>query len=230
MITSVLDAHPLQVARVGTPTAKPMLAAATLGGVFILTTYHLYAAALACGVAALAAILWWLWTGTSIAPEKVAKPIGRGIVLPLYSSGPASPGWWAMFITMTADATAFASLIFGYFFYWTIHADFPPGAAPGLAGPGVRWPVIALVLFIAGWLLTVFARESNARGYAGRTRAGLALGALATAAGRAAKSLANSDTAVLRLVRAVLSASIARECDDDGVVRITRFEGSRPCR
>jgi hypothetical protein len=32
------------------------------------------------------------------------------------------------------------------------------------------------------------------------------------------------------LVRAVLSASIVRECDDDGVVRITRFEGSRPCR
>ena len=107
MITTVLDADPLQVARIGGPTAKPMLAAATLGGVFILTTFHLYWAALASGVAALAAILWWLWTGTGLIPEKPSKPAGRGLVLPLYSSGPVSPGWWAMFITMTADATAF---------------------------------------------------------------------------------------------------------------------------
>ena len=44
--------------------------------------------------------------------------------LPLYASGPASVGWWAMFITMVGDGTAFASLVFGYFFYWTIHRRF----------------------------------------------------------------------------------------------------------
>ncbi len=94
-------------------------------------------------------------------PEKAAKPAGRGMVLPLYSSGPASPGWWAMFITMTADATAFASLIFGYFFFWTIHADFPPPPAPGLDGPGLYWPMVALALVLAGWVLTIVARETE---------------------------------------------------------------------
>jgi cytochrome c oxidase subunit I+III len=183
MITSVLDAEPLQVARIGGPSAKPMLAAATLGGLFILTTFHLYAAALASAVAALAAILWWLWTGTEIIPEKNAKSAGRGAVLPLYSSGPASSGWWAMFITMTADATAFASLIFGYFFYWTIHADFPPDPIDGLAGPGVYWPMVALALILAGWLLTVGARETNAGGRERLARAALAVGAAATGAG-----------------------------------------------
>ena len=45
-----------------------------------------------------------------------------------------------MFITMLADFTAFAQLVFGYFFYWTIHEDFPPSAAKG---PGVFWPSLA---------------------------------------------------------------------------------------
>ena len=183
MITSVLDAEPVQVARIGTPSVKPMLAAVTLGGVFILTTYHLYIAAFASGVAALAAILWWLWTGTSVMPEKAAKPAGRGMVLPLYSSGPASPGWWAMFITMTADATAFASLIFGYFFFWTVHADFPPPPAPGLDGPGLYWPMVAVALVLAGWVLTIVARETNARGRTTVACSALALGAVATGAG-----------------------------------------------
>jgi cytochrome c oxidase subunit I+III len=183
MITSVLDAHPLQVARVGTPSVKPMLAAATLGGVFILTTFHLYAAALVSGCAALAVILWWLWTGTGIIPEKPAKDAGLGQVLPLYSYGPASSGWWAMFITMTADATAFAGLVFGYFYFWTIHPDFPPRASAGLAGPGVFWPMMALALILGGWLLTLAAREANRRARTASARLALAVAASCTAAG-----------------------------------------------
>ena len=65
------------------------------------------------------------------------KDVGLGLTLPLYMSGPSSVGWWAMFITMLADLTAFVCLVFGYFFYWTIHDDFPPDSAPG---PGVFWP------------------------------------------------------------------------------------------
>jgi cytochrome c oxidase subunit I+III len=183
VISTVLDAHPIQVARVPGPSVKPMLAAAALGGVFILTTYHLYWAALASGVAALAVILWWLWTGTGIIPEKTHKPIGRGVTLPLHASGPASAGWWAMFITMTGDATAFASLVFGYFFYWTIHADFPPAPMPGLDGPGVFWPMVAMALLLAGWALTLAARECNSRGRVGVARAALGLAAIATTAG-----------------------------------------------
>jgi cytochrome c oxidase subunit I+III len=183
MISSVLDAQPLQVGRIGGPTAKPLLAALTLGGVFILTTFHLWLAAAVSGVLALGVILWWLWTGTSIVPEKETKHAGHGVVLPLYSSGPVSPGWWAMFITMTADATAFASLVFGYFFYFTVHAEFPPAAAPGLTGPGVFWPMAALGLFVLGWVATVGAREANARARVGAARALLALAAAATSAG-----------------------------------------------
>ncbi len=183
MITSVLDARPLQVMRIGGPTVKPMLAAVTLGSVFILTTFHFYLAAAAGAVAALAAILWWLWTGTGIMPEKKEKHAGLGVVLPLSSSGPRSPGWWAMFITMMADSTAFASLVFGYLFYWTIHPEFPPAGQPGLEGPGVRWPMIAMALLLATWLLTVGAREWNAAGRVLAARIALIAAAAASAAG-----------------------------------------------
>lgn len=183
IITSVLDAKPLQVGRIGGPSAKPMLAAFTLGGVFILTTFHLWWAAIASGVLATGAIIWWLWTGTSEIPEKPTKHAGHGVELPLYSSGPVSPGWWAMFITMTADATAFASLVFGYFFYWTVHEQYPPGGDPDLAGPGTKWPMIALALVAVGWAATIAARESNARGRIGVARGGLGLAAAATIAG-----------------------------------------------
>ena len=183
MISSVLDAEPQQIARVGGPSVKPMLAAVTLGSVFILTTFHLYTAAFVSGLAALAVILWWLWTGTGIIPEKTEKPAGCGIILPLYSSGPASSGWWAMFITMIADATAFVSLIFGYFFYWTVHAEFPPAAQPGLAGPGAFWPTLALALIAAGWAATITARASNARGQIRRARTALLTATIVTGAG-----------------------------------------------
>ncbi len=183
MITSVLDAHPMQVARVGTPSVKPMLAAATLGGVFILTTFHLYAAALVSGAAALGVILWWLWTGTGVIPEKPAKDAGSGEVLPLYSYGPDSSGWWAMFITMTADSTAFAGLVFGYFYFWTIHPDFPPDGGSGLVGPGVLWPMVALAFILAGWALTIAAREANRRARIGICRVALAVAAPCTVGG-----------------------------------------------
>lgn len=187
LISSVLDAKPQQVARVGGPTAKPMLAAVTLGGVFIFTTFHLWIPAAVSAVLALGAILWWLWTGTSIVPEKPTKHAGHGLVLPLYSSGSASPGWWAMVITMTADAAALASLVFGYLFYWTVHPEFPPPAAPGLEGPGRFWPLTALGLFALGWGAAVASRQANAGGRTSLSRGLVALAAAATgAAGLAA--------------------------------------------
>ena len=42
-----------------------------------------------------------------------------------------------MLITMLGDMTAFVSLVFGYFFYWTSRPDF----VNNIDGPGRRWPV-----------------------------------------------------------------------------------------
>ena len=81
-----------------------------------------------------------------------------------------SVGWWAMFITMVGDGTAFASLVFGYFFYWTIHPDFTAGQA----GPGWLWPMIAIALFVVAWAAMLTARLFNARGSTAAMRASIA--------------------------------------------------------
>lgn len=176
LITSVLDAHPLQCQRVATPSVIPIVSATLLGGVFVALTFEQWIIALLFGVGALAAIIWWLWSGTGEVPEKPGKDVGLGLWLPFYSSGPTSVSWWAMFITMTGDATAFASLVFGYFFYWTVHPDFTATHM----GPGWEWPMMALALFIAAWVATLAARALNARSRLIGLRIALLTGSLLT--------------------------------------------------
>ena len=163
LITSVIDGQPQQCARLPGPTFITLWAALTTGGFFIFGTYHWWTLALVSLAAALGVIIYWLWTGTAIIPEKTEKDVGLGLTLPLYASGPESVGWWAMFITMMAMLSAFMSLIFGYFFFWTVRNDFPPNPAPG---PGVFWPFIAAVLVLGAWALTLLARRWNRRDWA----------------------------------------------------------------
>lgn len=179
LVTSVLDAEPEQVLRVGGTSYITIISAVTLGIVFVALTFKWWIVSLVSGAAFLAAVLWWLWTGTGHIPEKEEKDIGRGISLPLYASGVKSVGWWAMFITMVGDGTAFASLVFGYFFFWTVHQDF----TGGLSGPGVFWPSAALGLFVAAWGATVGARAVNRRGHVSLMRALITLAALLASAG-----------------------------------------------
>ncbi len=157
LVTSVLDAKPIQCLRVGGTSYLTILSAMALGGVFVAITFHWWIITALCAAAFLAFVIGWLWTGTAIPPEKAEKDVGLGLSLPLYVSGPASVGWWAMFITMVGDGTAFGSLVFGYFFYWTIHDDF----TAGLAGPGLKWPLVALGLFASAWIAMVAARSVN---------------------------------------------------------------------
>lgn len=152
-----------------------MIGALTLGGFFIFGTYHLWGLAVASLVVAIGVICHWLWSATADHPEKERKGVGLGVSLPLYVSGPQSVSWWAMLVTMLADATAFVCLVFGYFFFWTVHDDFPPAPA---AGPRVEWIVTGALLTLAAWLLTMHARRSNRAERSTRTYAALA-GAIA---------------------------------------------------
>jgi cytochrome c oxidase subunit I+III len=88
-----------------------------------------------------------------------------------------------MFITMLADLTAFISIVFGYFFYWTARPDFVPEP---VTGPGVWWPSIGLVLLLGAWLLTMLARRCNQRDSTPAFHAALTLAALFAGGGTAA--------------------------------------------
>lgn len=158
LVTTVIDARPIQCLRVPGPTFLTVNAAVFTGGFFILGTFHWWWSAVISGLLALGFIFAWVWTGTSAIPEKHEKPVGLGLSLPLYASGPNSVGWWAMFITMLGDLTAFLSLVFGYFFYWTVREDFPPKPSPG---PGILWPTVGAALLLGAWALTIAARQCN---------------------------------------------------------------------
>ncbi|WP_417388565.1 cytochrome c oxidase subunit I [Gimesia sp.] len=180
LVTSVIDAEPLQCLRVGGPTFLTFFAALFTGGFFIFATFHWWLAAILSGVIAVGVILVWVWTGTAEIPEKDMKDVGLGLALPLYLSGPNAVGWWAMFITMTADITAFVSLIFGYFFYWTIHEDFPPQP---LQGPGVFWPVTGMLLLLVAYGLTLLSRKWNRSGHASAFYLSLSLAVIVSLVG-----------------------------------------------
>jgi cytochrome c oxidase subunit 1/cytochrome c oxidase subunit I+III len=184
LVTTVLDARPIQCLRVGGNTWMTHLAAIATAGAFILPVYHMWFWSAVSAVFAVGFVIWWLWTGTSRVPEKEQKYVGLGLTLPIYVSGAASPGWWGMWITMLADSTAFASLVFGFFYYWTANPqlDFPP---PGLAH-ATLWILLPGAGLVAGaWGLTLFAREANASGRVGTARMGLAGAVAACLAGGA---------------------------------------------
>ena len=129
LVTSVIDARPIQIQRVTGPAWITMAAAGFTGGAFILPTFSIYGPAAICGALAATCVIVWLWTSTARVPEAETKDAGLGLRLPTYASGPDAVGWWGMWITMLGDATAFASLVFGFFFYWTARPDFPPAGA-----------------------------------------------------------------------------------------------------
>ncbi len=93
IVTSVIDAKPIQCLRVGGPSFIPFWAAVFTGGAFIFSTYHWWLCASICAVIAFATIVVWLWTGTALIPEKDSKYVGLGSHLPIYVSGlPQSDG------------------------------------------------------------------------------------------------------------------------------------------
>ncbi len=183
LVTSVIDAKPLQCQRLPGPSFVPLVSAVVLGGFFVLGTFHLWTPAVVSLVLTIGMICVWLWKGTAAHPEKDEKDVGRGVTLPLYVSGPASVGYWGVFITMLADATAFVCIVFGYFFFWTIHSDFPP---KHMTGPGVLWPAIGATLLLGAWVATVLGRRFNKQDRGGRFALSLAAGAALAVLGSAA--------------------------------------------
>ncbi|WP_247740401.1 MULTISPECIES: cytochrome c oxidase subunit I [unclassified Paracoccus (in: a-proteobacteria)] len=183
IVTSAVDAIPQVAARVTGPAWCTLVAAAFTGGAFILPTFKMYVPAVLCGIFAIASVIWWLWTATARIPEREMRDVGLSLRLPTYVSGSKAPGWWAVFVTMLGDATAFASLVFGVFFYWTARPDFPPPGMPH-ADPGLT--AAAAALLAATWGATRIARSVHRAGRVRAARALLAAAPLMSLAGAAA--------------------------------------------
>jgi cytochrome c oxidase subunit I+III len=95
-------------------------------GAFVLAllfkVYWLAIVMLAVTVASLMA-----WTSATARTEDVGPlPVGRGEEAPPHWETERPPSWWATVFTLSADATLFASLIFGALFLWVVAPGWPP--------------------------------------------------------------------------------------------------------
>ncbi|MDX1655166.1 MAG: cbb3-type cytochrome c oxidase subunit I, partial [Candidatus Competibacteraceae bacterium] len=162
VITSVVSARPVQVLRVPGPSWWPLLAALGTGGFFLAATWHYWTIALVSAAIGFIFILLWVWD-TGQVPEQQTRDAGRGYRLPLYASGPDSVGWWALFITILGDATAFVSLVFAYFFLWTVNEVWPPPLAPepDRLPPAILAGVMVLISLMGRWSWKTLARQRS---------------------------------------------------------------------
>ena len=192
LITSVIDGKPIYVQTVTGPAWITLMAAFFTGGAFIFPTFHMYTPAIIFGAFAVVCILYWLWTRTAQVPKEPMRDVGLGLRLPTYASGPNAVGWWAVWITMLGDSTAFASLVFGFFFYWTARPDFPPVGSDHAA---TLWVAVMIAALVLSWAATLAARELNRRGVVMMARVALVFAPLAAIAGGAAAYMAVADLA-----------------------------------
>ncbi|MEI4195818.1 cytochrome c oxidase subunit I [Roseovarius sp. E0-M6] len=187
LVTSAVDAEPQGALPITGPAWCTIWAAAFTGGAFILPVFKLYWLASLSGAGAVACVVYWLWTATAQVPKAPDRDVGLGLRLPVYVTGFRAPGWWAMFITMLGDATAFASIVFGVFFFWTARPDFPP---EGAAHADATLIALSALGFVLAWGATITAREVNRRGRQRAARALVGAGVLCTLGAAGAMGLA----------------------------------------
>lgn len=117
----------------------PIATAATLGGFFLSMLAGLYLVAPIFLVGTVA--MGWRWAWTNGTRQDVgAMAAGDGTTLPTSFEAPRTTGWWGSVFALSASATLFVSLLFGYAFLWTIAPNWPP---PVLISPSLLGPVLA---------------------------------------------------------------------------------------
>ena len=145
LVTGAVHAEPEQVVVLPGNSWTPLVAALCLAvffAGFLVKVYWL--AALGAALAA-AAFVFWAWHDTgSGAPERMDA--GLGHTLPLHHATSRPPGYWGAILTLLADATLYGSLLFAFFFLWTVSPAWPP---PGTRDGGLALPAAALVALAA---------------------------------------------------------------------------------
>ena len=166
-----------------TNTRLPILMAAVTGVFFVSLLLKFYWT-VPLAVVGVTILAWrWAWSlgrTTDLPP----RSIGRGLTLPNATQVSRSPSWWGSALLLTANATFFGSLLFGFAFLWTVAPSWPPPAWLTSSAPE-----LALGLIGAGLGVVAIRRaaRANRKGQDARPWLGLtfvaALGVAAAAGG-----------------------------------------------
>lgn len=151
---------PEQIIVLPGPTYLPLVLALAVSAAALCFLAGVYAGAVMLALVVLALSLVWLWrTGMREDPRPIDA--GRGIELPLHPASEQAPGWWGMVFTLVFDGMFLASLLFGYFFLWTIAPNWPP---PEFVRPDPLVAVLTLAGLVGTGTSAYFAMSANRRG------------------------------------------------------------------
>jgi cytochrome c oxidase subunit I+III len=124
---------------------------------FLLKQY--WAAPLAIAVVVALFLSWTRRTGLSADAGPI--PVGWGEFAVPHVEAKSAPSFWAMVFTLTADATFYASLLFGALFLWVSAPNWPP---PQIAQPNWLLMALSLLALAVAWATGRRALAINAVG------------------------------------------------------------------
>jgi cytochrome c oxidase subunit I+III len=166
LVTSPVDARPQYILILPRDGWTPLLAAAGTAAFFLLLTVKLVTPAAVTGAFTLAMILSWLWR-TDRGPSHPPVDIGGGMRVPVYVTGSRSHSWWGMVVLIMVAGATWASLLFSYFYLWTIAAEWPPSEQ---RLPWWGWPAAAGAAWAASSGLVIAASHALAADATARFR------------------------------------------------------------
>jgi cytochrome c oxidase subunit I+III len=143
IVTSPLEAEPQYLLRLPGPSWLPLLAGLGTAAFFFALTVKWTWASVAGAALALGCLVRWLWASDP-PPLDGAFPIGDGVRLPAYMTGHRSHAWWAVVVLLLVEGSIYASLVFSYYYLWTVTSSawppapfsLPDGASTAVAGLG----------------------------------------------------------------------------------------------
>ena len=179
IITSPIQARPLYLQILPGDSIWPLVGALGTAGFFLLLTIEQTVLAWSCGIAAIVAILAWMWQSDSTPPISTAR-VSDTLVLPVGITGPASHSWCATIIMLVVDASIFAAFAFAHIHSAMALQICPP---PGARLPPPLWPWAACALLILGSFMMLWARRLQLTNRQGLLRLAVLLALACTVAG-----------------------------------------------
>jgi cytochrome c oxidase subunit I+III len=171
MMTGVLRAEPEHVIVLPGNTWTPFVAALFTALFFASFLAKLYWMAAGGAALAVAALFVWAWQGGSREPD-ISIQAAEGCRLRLHYASANSPGWWGTLISLLADATVFASLMFSYFYLWTVSPHWPPEGYREIA----PWlPALGLAALVGAGISIAWAERGSRLGQSARLQLGFLL-------------------------------------------------------
>ena len=170
LVTSVMDARPIEIFRVAGPSIWPFLAAIWLVTIFASEIFLIRWLAILGIIGLVASLVGWHWptdTDTS-KEEEEAFAAKHGIPVSIHGSMVVARGGTLLLILLLA--IALGSFLFTYFYIRLVNPEWPPAGVPL---PGLTLPLLGTIPILLAVPAIRWATNEIKNGHLGKLRWGL---------------------------------------------------------